>query len=318
MAPRVERRAARPDKARASAPYQLDAYVVHNEAFCPVLAEVALDVPADPVKFMEAASAAVDKCWGSLTASISIDDDTRKANPEAFERFVDSMRVGALGINQWGGMCVSFGQVMRVRAAWQALTGSASVCAQLVWGAFPGRHSPLDIQSGVGKLGNSFWCVACVRGRGHCVLVDASAVHSLKNPAKSVVRYPFMYPAMQKVPVRGEQEPGLCAVLRMMTKRHAGRRHCRAGPSHAPHLLRPEPERLHSWPPPHERDHRLLSTPAVDRLTCTRLIVLRLRKVKKERPTWHWARVQATEIALHGVCFKHIFMLCGSYDNWQR
>jgi len=109
-------------------------YALTNEAFCGVLAEVALDA-STPEQFLDAAVRfANDDCWGTLSCMIIIDEASQKKHAEIFDRAIEQLRYGGIGINAFSGMIY------------------ASVTP--TWGAFPG-HLPTDIQSGSGVVHNA-------------------------------------------------------------------------------------------------------------------------------------------------------------------
>jgi acyl-CoA reductase-like NAD-dependent aldehyde dehydrogenase len=110
-------------------------YALTNEAFCGVLAEVELDT-ATPEAFLSAAVEFVnDKCWGTLSCMVLIDEGTQRRHAEAFDRAIERLRYGGIGINAWAGMIYG-------------------LCSP-TWGAFPG-HAKTDIQSGSGVVHNTF------------------------------------------------------------------------------------------------------------------------------------------------------------------
>lgn len=110
-------------------------YALTNEAFCGVLAEVSLPART-PVEFMERATKfANDDCWGTLSCTILVHDDTQRDHGGALERMIADLRYGGIGVNVWPGMIYG-------------------LCVT-TWGAFPG-HTPEDIQSGTGVVHNTF------------------------------------------------------------------------------------------------------------------------------------------------------------------
>jgi acyl-CoA reductase-like NAD-dependent aldehyde dehydrogenase len=110
-------------------------YALRNEAFCGVLAEVALPA-TDAVEFLSKATRfANDECWGTLSTCLLIHGETEKMHKEALERAVTELRFGGIGVNCWPGLI--YGLVVTT------------------WGAFPG-HPPEDIQSGAGVVHNAF------------------------------------------------------------------------------------------------------------------------------------------------------------------
>jgi len=77
-----------------------DGYAVHNEAFCQVMSEVALDVAPGPEAFLPAAVAFCnDTLLGTLAATVLVDEDTRKAHAPAIDKAVTDLRYGAIGVN---------------------------------------------------------------------------------------------------------------------------------------------------------------------------------------------------------------------------
>jgi acyl-CoA reductase-like NAD-dependent aldehyde dehydrogenase len=110
-------------------------YALTQEAFCGVLAEVAIDATT-PAEFLaKAVEFANDKCWGTLSCCVLVHPSTEEENAEAFDRAIAGLRYGGVGINCWPAMV--YGLV------------------STTWGAFPG-HSPKDIQSGSGVVHNSY------------------------------------------------------------------------------------------------------------------------------------------------------------------
>jgi acyl-CoA reductase-like NAD-dependent aldehyde dehydrogenase len=110
-------------------------YALTNEAFCGVLAEVALDVSGDAGEFIEAAVRfANDDCWGTLSCALIIDDASQRKHAAALDRALEELRYGGIGVN--------------------AFTGMIYASVTPTWGAYPG-HSPKDIQSGTGFVHNA-------------------------------------------------------------------------------------------------------------------------------------------------------------------
>lgn len=107
--------------------------ILKREAFCPVLAEVPLDFPSaegDPMAFLRHATDFADRnIFGSLTATVSIDDRTVRQNAAEFDRLLASLPYGVVGVNIWPLFAHSM--------------------PTLLWGAFPGRPD-----SGSGFIGN--------------------------------------------------------------------------------------------------------------------------------------------------------------------
>lgn len=108
-------------------------YALTHEAFCGVLAEVSLPATGAEDFLEQAVAFANDKCWGTLSCTVLLDDGTQKAHAHAVDRAVAELRYGGIGINCWPG--VIYGLVSPT------------------WGAYPG-HTPEDIQSGTGVVHN--------------------------------------------------------------------------------------------------------------------------------------------------------------------
>jgi hypothetical protein len=110
-------------------------YALTNEAFCGVLAEVALDATS-PGEFLEKmVPFANESCWGTLSCMILVHPSTQRDHEKEFDRAVAELRYGGIAINCWAGMV--YGLV------------------STTWGAFPG-HMPKDIQSGSGVVHNTY------------------------------------------------------------------------------------------------------------------------------------------------------------------
>ena len=109
-------------------------YALTQEAFCGVLAEVALP-ESTPETFLAAATRfANDVCWGTLSCMLIIDEGSQRKHAQALDRAVAELRYGGIAINAFAGMIYA------------AVTPT--------WGAFPG-HSSKDIQSGSGVVHNT-------------------------------------------------------------------------------------------------------------------------------------------------------------------
>jgi len=116
-------------------PAEKGEYALTNEAFCGVLAEVALDATT-PQEFIDKAVVfANEKCWGTLSCTVIIHPATEEACADELDRALAALRYGGIGINCWAAMV--YGLV------------------STTWGAFPG-HSPKDIQSGSGVVHNAY------------------------------------------------------------------------------------------------------------------------------------------------------------------
>jgi len=116
-------------------PAQKGEYALTSEAFCGVLAEVALDV-GDAADFLQrVVPFANDEVWGTLSCVLIVDDRTAKRHAAAVEKAVAELRYGGIGVNCWAAMVYAL--------------------SVTTWGAYPG-HTLEDIQSGIGVVHNTF------------------------------------------------------------------------------------------------------------------------------------------------------------------
>lgn len=116
-------------------PPHKEEYALNNEAFCGVLAEVALDAADTPTFLNQAVSLCNEHIWGTLSCSLIIDPRTQKKFQSELDRSLESLRYGAIGVNCWAGISYALGST--------------------TWGAYPG-HTLQDIQSGIGQVHNTF------------------------------------------------------------------------------------------------------------------------------------------------------------------
>ncbi|UCF69560.1 MAG: aldehyde dehydrogenase [Acidobacteriota bacterium] len=138
-----------------SVPAQPGEYALQTEAFCGVLAEVALDAggSADPQAFLDAAVEFVNQnVRGTLSCALLACSETQEQLRDGLEQALTALRYGAIGVNVWPGVVFGLGVTS--------------------WGAFPG-HRIEEIGSGLGVVHNA-------------LLFD--------HPQRSVVRAPFRMP----------------------------------------------------------------------------------------------------------------------------
>lgn len=111
-------------------------YALSHEAFCGVVADVAVESD-DAVEFLAAAvRCANEEIWGSLSCNLLVDPRTEKTIGDGLEDAIAKLRYGATAVNTWG----------------SALFGLATT----TWGAFPGNALE-EIGSGVGLVGNALF-----------------------------------------------------------------------------------------------------------------------------------------------------------------
>lgn len=77
-----------------------DAYGVKHEAFCQIMGEVALDVPANASDFLPAATAFVnEELLGTLGCMILIDDETRANHEDSYQTALNELNYGGITVN---------------------------------------------------------------------------------------------------------------------------------------------------------------------------------------------------------------------------
>jgi acyl-CoA reductase-like NAD-dependent aldehyde dehydrogenase len=77
-----------------------DGYAVTHEAFCQIIDEVPLDVPANAAEFLpKAVEFCNTRLLGTLGSMILIDEDTKKAHHDVLEQAVTDMEYGGIAIN---------------------------------------------------------------------------------------------------------------------------------------------------------------------------------------------------------------------------
>jgi hypothetical protein len=110
-------------------------YALTEEAFCGVIAEVAIDA-AGPAEYVDRAVAfANESIWGTLSAVVLVPPSARRESPGIAERAISGLRYGSVGLNVWTGVNFALGVTS--------------------WGAYPG-HTPADVVSGIGAVHNTF------------------------------------------------------------------------------------------------------------------------------------------------------------------
>ncbi|MDD9938595.1 MAG: aldehyde dehydrogenase family protein [Myxococcales bacterium] len=110
-------------------------YALSNEAFCGVLAEVALEATTPAEMLQAGVHFANERCFGTLSCCMLIDERTQKQHATELDAAIEGLHYGGIGINAWPGMIYAF--------------------CSTTWGAFPG-HPPTDISSGTGVVHNTF------------------------------------------------------------------------------------------------------------------------------------------------------------------
>lgn len=110
-------------------------YALTSEAFCGVLAQVALPA-SDAGEFLEQmVEFGNDTCWGSLSCMILVHPETQKKHAAKLDSAIARLRYGGIAVNAWAGVLYAL--------------------VTPTWGAFPG-HPLEDIRSGRGVVHNTY------------------------------------------------------------------------------------------------------------------------------------------------------------------
>jgi acyl-CoA reductase-like NAD-dependent aldehyde dehydrogenase len=110
-------------------------YALTEEAFCGVLAEVAIEARTAPEFLTTAVDFANDRLWGTLSCTVLIDSKTQNQYRREFDKAIADLQYGAIGVNIWSAMLFYFGST--------------------TWGAYPG-NTLQDIGSGIGCVHNTY------------------------------------------------------------------------------------------------------------------------------------------------------------------
>ena len=116
-------------------PAQADEYALTVEAFCGVLAITHIDASNPNDYLNKVVPFCNDNVWGTLSANIIIHHSTQKNHKAAYEKALEDLRYGGIGVNCWSGLVYGLGSP--------------------TWGAYPG-HILEDITSGRGTVHNTF------------------------------------------------------------------------------------------------------------------------------------------------------------------
>jgi acyl-CoA reductase-like NAD-dependent aldehyde dehydrogenase len=116
-------------------PNRPNEYALTTEAFCGVIAEVALEGHTAADFLPQAVQFANQTLWGNLSCVLLVDGKTQRRYKPVLEEAIAQLQFGAIGLNVW--------------------TGMGFLLASTTWGAFPG-NSLHDIQSGRGVVHNTY------------------------------------------------------------------------------------------------------------------------------------------------------------------
>lgn len=167
----------------ADIPQDPETLALKEEAFCSILAEVALETDGEVEYLDQAVTFVNEKVYGTLSGTILASPTTDRA---ALESAIDRLKYGTLGINAWAGFSFALGTT--------------------TWGAYPG-HTREDPGSGLGVVHNTF-------------LFDHPAKTVLRAPFRPWLRPPW-WPGHRRLGELGkgileyEKNPGLGPVVRL-------------------------------------------------------------------------------------------------------
>ncbi len=116
-------------------PARAGEYALTQEAFCGVLAEVALAADGAANFLERAVKFANETIWGNLSCVVLIHPATQKRFRAELEQAIAALRYGSIGLNVW--------------------TGVGFLLTMTTWGAFPG-NSLAEISSGQGVVHNTY------------------------------------------------------------------------------------------------------------------------------------------------------------------
>ncbi len=158
---------------------EVESYATANEAFCQIISEVPLDVPANAADFLpEAVAFCNTHLHGTLGSCILIDEDTKKAHQAVLDQAVTDMEYGAVAIN--------------------TMPPFIFLSPWLTWG---GNEEGKAFVSGVGNFGNAMGfeqveksiMTAGFMSPGHMVKANKTAFdHMAENMARYAVEPSWM------------------------------------------------------------------------------------------------------------------------------
>ena len=110
-------------------------WLVAEESFTCVCAEVALEADTE-VAFLDSAVQFMnERTWGTLAATLTVSDAFQETNAESLGQAIGALRFGTIGINLWPALAF----------AWMSPP----------WGGYPGA-TLADVKSGIGFVHNTF------------------------------------------------------------------------------------------------------------------------------------------------------------------
>jgi hypothetical protein len=115
-------------------PAVIDDPVFREEAWCPIVAETALDADDDAAFVGEAAQFCNERVEGTLSAVMLVDNAARARLGSHLDRAIADMRYGTIAVNHWA--------------------AASYVFAVTPWGAYPG-HTLENVGSGIGFVHNT-------------------------------------------------------------------------------------------------------------------------------------------------------------------
>ncbi|MBX3421496.1 MAG: aldehyde dehydrogenase [Pirellulaceae bacterium] len=120
---------------RAGVNIKDDPLLFQRESFVCVAGETQLEADSPSQFLQRAVDFANQQMTGTLAVELTVPDDFRRRESQEFDRGLQGLRYGTIGVNQWAGL--SF--------AWMSPP----------WGGYPGA-TLADVQSGIGSVHNTY------------------------------------------------------------------------------------------------------------------------------------------------------------------
>lgn len=110
-------------------------YLLQEESFTPVCAELVLDADSELSFLQQSVDVMNDQIWGTLAASLTVTDAFQQSHADAVDAALQRLRFGTIGINQW--------------------TALSFALMSPPWGGYPSSNLQ-DAQSGIGFVHNTY------------------------------------------------------------------------------------------------------------------------------------------------------------------
>eukprot|EP00921_Rhytidocystis_pertsovi_P020984 GHVQ01033518.1.p1 GENE.GHVQ01033518.1~~GHVQ01033518.1.p1 ORF type:complete len:619 (-),score=117.26 GHVQ01033518.1:353-2170(-) len=178
-----------------------DTVLTRQEAFCPVVGEVALDTPSDASAFLSDAVEFVNsKCHGTLCITISVKTKSQQ-DEYALEKALCELQYASIGVNCYGLLCIGF--------------------ANLVWGGYPGA-TVYDLKSGIGFLGNCYGFEKPLKAVIRQPFINMTHFCLTQTSASSVKRMDKTWRRLSAAFCESRQSQSLLSLLWDLTKISSG------------------------------------------------------------------------------------------------